>query len=61
MAGTAQPPESFQDWLFLLFGLMGGLALFLYGMEKMSEGMKKSAGAKMRSILAALTNNRVVA
>ena len=47
--------------IFLIIGLVGGLALFLYGMEKMSEGMKKSAGNKMRSILAALTKNRVVA
>ena len=47
-------------WGFLIFGLFGGLALFLYGMEKMSEGMKKSAGSRMRSILAALTNNRII-
>ena len=32
------------SWSFLIIGLFGGLALFLYGMEKMSEGMKKSAG-----------------
>lgn len=49
------------SWLFLIFGLLGGLALFLYGMELMSEGMKKTAGNKMRSILALLTKNRVIA
>ena len=49
------------SWAFLIMGLLGGLALFLYGMEKMSEGMKKSAGKKLRSILAALTKNRVIA
>ena len=48
-------------WGFLVIGLFGGLALFLYGMEKMSEGMKKSAGNKMRAILATLTRNRLVA
>ena len=48
------------SWSFLVFGLLGGLALFLYGMEKMSEGMRKSAGNHMRSILAALTKNRVI-
>jgi phosphate:Na+ symporter len=48
------------SWTILIFGLLGGLALFLYGMEKMSEGMKKSAGNKMRSILAALTRNRLI-
>ncbi len=49
------------SWAFLIFGLAGGLALFLYGMEKMSGGMRKSAGNHMRSILAALTKNRVIA
>ena len=48
------------SWTFLVFALLGGLALFLYGMEKMSEGMRKSAGNHMRSILAALTRNRVI-
>lgn len=48
------------SWGFLLIGLFGGLAFFLYGMEKMSEGMKKSAGNQMRNILAALTRNRII-
>jgi len=47
-------------WFFLLMGLLGGLVLFLYGMEKMSEGLKKSAGGGMRKILSALTNNRII-
>ncbi len=42
-------------------GLAGGLAFFLYGMEKMSSGMKSTAGDKMRSILASLTKNRTIA
>ncbi len=46
------------SWKFLIIGLLGGLALFIYGMEQMSEGMKKSAGDQMRSILAALTHNQ---
>jgi len=49
------------SWKFLIIELFGGLSLFLYGMGKMSEGMKKTAGNKMRSILAALTSNRVIA
>jgi phosphate:Na+ symporter len=48
------------SWGYLIVGLFGGLAFFLYGMEKMSEGMKKSAGNQMRTILAALTRNRVI-
>ncbi|MBU3917779.1 hypothetical protein KKA14_19805 [bacterium] len=49
------------SWFFLIIRLLGGLAFFLYGMELMSEGMKKTAGNKMRSILAVLTRNRVIA
>jgi phosphate:Na+ symporter len=48
-------------WFFLFITMFGGLALFLYGMEKMSTGLKRTAGNRMRSILAALTRNRVVA
>ncbi|MDX9708597.1 MAG: Na/Pi cotransporter family protein [Trichloromonas sp.] len=44
----------------LIFGLVGGLGLFLFGMKIMSEGLQKIAGDRMRKILAALTNNRVV-
>jgi phosphate:Na+ symporter len=40
--------------------LLGGLSFFLYGMGKMSHGMKKAAGNRMRKILSALTNNRVI-
>jgi len=55
--------SSSQDisWMMLIFGLFGGLALFLFGMELMSEGMKKTAGNQMRTILGALTRNRVIA
>ena len=49
------------SWGFLIMGLFGGLAIFIFGMEMMSEGMKKSAGNKMRVILAALTKNPVIA
>ncbi len=44
----------------LLFGLLGGLGMFLFGMKIMSEGLQKIAGDKMRKILAVLTNNRVI-
>ena len=49
------------SWGYLFIGLFGGLTFFLFGMEMMSEGMKKSAGNKMRAILGALTKNRVIA
>jgi phosphate:Na+ symporter len=44
----------------LIFGLLGGLGLFLFGMKIMSEGLQKVAGSRMRKILSALTNNRIV-
>ena len=44
----------------LIFGLLGGLGLFLFGMKIMSEGLQKVAGSRMRKILAALTNNRII-
>ena len=44
----------------LIFGLLGGLGLFLFGMKIMSEGLQKVAGDRMRKILAALTTNRFV-
>jgi len=44
----------------LIFGLLGGLGLFLFGMKIMSEGLQKIAGDKMRKILAALTENRLI-
>ncbi len=43
----------------LLMGLLGGLALFLFGMEQMAAALKAVAGERMRSILATLTTNRV--
>lgn len=49
------------SWKQIFIGIVGGLAFFLYGMDKMSNGMKSTAGNKMRSILASLTKNRVIA
>ena len=45
-------------WIFVIFGLVGGLGMFLYGMELGSGGLQKVAGEKMRTILGALTKNR---
>ncbi len=43
-----------------LFGLFGGLALFLYGMDMMSDGLQKAAGERMRYILGLLTRNPIM-
>ncbi|MFH0755702.1 MAG: Na/Pi symporter [Bacteroidota bacterium] len=50
-----------KNWVYmLLIGLLGGLGLFLFGMHAMSEGMQRSAGERMRSILGSVTRNRIV-
>jgi len=41
-----------------IFGLLGGLALFLYGIQMMSSGLEDAAGNRMKSILEKLTSNR---
>lgn len=43
---------------FNVLTLLGGLALFLYGMDIMGDSLKKLAGGKLESILARLTSNR---
>ena len=44
----------------IIFGLLGGLAIFIFGMNMMSECLQKAAGEKMKSILAMLTRNPVM-
>ena len=43
--------------IFNVFTLVGGLALFLYGMNVMSNGLEKIAGGKLESILRKMTSN----
>ncbi|MDT8285521.1 MAG: Na/Pi cotransporter family protein [Elusimicrobiales bacterium] len=47
------------DSLILSLYLLGGLGVFLHGLEVMSEGLQKAAGPKLRKILAMATTNRV--
>ena len=57
----AQPgPAEAQEvnWLQLGMGLFGGLALFLAGLDVLSEGLKKVAGNTLRTVLQKLTVNR---
>lgn len=46
--------------IFDLLTLLGSLALFLYGMKIMSDGLQKLAGNKLRGILASMTKNRAM-
>ena len=43
-----------------IFSMLGGLALFLYGMNMMSNGLELAAGNKMKTILEKLTSNRIL-
>jgi phosphate:Na+ symporter len=42
----------------VLFGTLGGLGIFLYGMKLMSDGLKRISGEKLRRVLSVLTKNR---
>jgi len=44
----------------MLFRFAGGLGMFLYGMNVMADGLQKSAGSKMKSLLGFLTKNRLM-
>lgn len=48
--------EAFQ----VIFGLLGGLSIFLFGMNMMSESLQKAAGEKMKKILGILTVNPIM-
>ncbi len=43
-----------------IFGFVGGLGMFLYGMHQMSDGMQRTAGGKMKQLLQLLTSNRLM-
>lgn len=49
------------DWKTLIFGLIGGLGMFLFGMRFMSEGLRSVASERLRSILSTLTRNTYIA
>jgi len=45
----------------IIFQTLGGLGLFIFGMRIMSDGLKKVAGKRLRTILSAVSSNRVIA
>ncbi len=55
-AATGSEPD--MNWGVMGMQLFGGLALFLFGMEQMSDALKAVAGERMKQILAKLTANR---
>ncbi|MBF0351230.1 MAG: Na/Pi cotransporter family protein [SAR324 cluster bacterium] len=56
---AAEPvPRQNIEWFALFSGLLGGLALFLFGIEKMSNALEMVAGDQMKTILARISQNR---
>jgi phosphate:Na+ symporter len=60
LAVAAEVADASQDinWFDLIVGLLGGLALFLLGMDRMTEALRVIAGDRLRTILDKLTSNR---
>jgi phosphate:Na+ symporter len=58
--GNSGGGESGLEVWSLVMGLLGGLALFLFGMEMMADSLKAVAGDRMKAILAKLTTNRIM-
>ena len=44
--------------IFAVFTLLGGLAIFLFGMNVMGENLEKSSGGRLKTILESMTSNR---
>ena len=54
-------PDNHDLILQMIFGVVGGLGIFLLGMKNMSEGMQAIAGDRLRKMIAAVTGNRFMA
>ena len=48
------------DWFIVVTGLFGGLAVFLFGMDRMTEALRMAAGNRIRLFLGRMTRNRFV-
>ncbi len=46
------------DWFIVITGLFGGLAIFLFGMDRLTESLRVAAGSGVRFVLARMTRNR---
>jgi phosphate:Na+ symporter len=58
MAGSDASAE--MNWLRMGMALFGGLAMFLYGLDKLADGLKALAGDKLKTLLEKLTRRRVM-
>ena len=58
MIGVVSQATTDVDWFTLIVGVVGGLALFLYGMDRMTESLRVLLGDRARRLLGRLTANR---
>jgi phosphate:Na+ symporter len=47
------------DVVTIAFGIVGGLAIFLFGLYMLNDGLKKVVGEKLKQLLTKITNNRI--
>ncbi len=59
MIGAVSDTAGTVDWFTLIVGVVGGLALFLFGMDRMTESLRVILGDRARRLLGRLTANRV--
>ncbi len=57
VAAEVEPKDSI-DWFIVITALFGGLALFLFGMDRMTEALRVAAGNRVRHVLERMTKNR---
>ncbi len=48
------------DYVAIILGFVGGLGMFIYGMQIMAGGLENAAGSKMKTLLEALTKNKLM-
>jgi phosphate:Na+ symporter len=60
LAAQAATATDAVDWFTLIVGLIGGLALFLIGMDRMTEALRRVVGDKAKRILERLTSHRLI-
>ena len=46
------------DYVSIILPFIGGLGMFIYGMQIMAQGLENAAGSKMKSLLEVLTKNK---
>ena len=48
------------DYVGIIIPFVGGLGMFIYGMQIMAQGLENAAGSRMKTLLEALTRNKLM-